>query len=78
MRKVTQPRRSCQGAQCGMARMSIEASTGTQLGVPIFYFTQLLGLAMGLDPQQLSLDKLIVDPFPLLAEKGLVAGGVHL
>jgi hypothetical protein len=29
MRSVTQPSRSCQGIQCGMARMSIEAKTGS-------------------------------------------------
>ena len=40
--------------------------------LPIFYFTQLLGLAMGIEKEDLALSKLIVDPLPLLSEKGLV------
>lgn len=40
--------------------------------LPIFYFTQLLGLALGVDPKKLGFDKNIVDPMPLLKEKALV------
>ena len=36
--------------------------------MPIFFFTQLMGLAMGLDRAELGLEKLIVSPFDLLAE----------
>ncbi len=35
--------------------------------MPVFYFTQLLGLAFGFSPQEVGLDKNIVDPFPLLS-----------
>jgi len=37
--------------------------------MPIFYFTQLVGLALGLDPKKLGLNKHIVDPLPLLRKK---------
>ena len=34
--------------------------------IPVLYYTQLLGLAMGLDPSELGLDKHVVDTKPLL------------
>jgi heterodisulfide reductase subunit B len=40
--------------------------------IPVFYFTQLLGIAMGLDIQTLGFDQNEIDPMPLLREKGLV------
>jgi heterodisulfide reductase subunit B len=41
-------------------------------GIPIIYFTQLLGLAMGLPVEKLDFDLNDVDPRPLLREKGLL------
>ncbi len=38
--------------------------------VPIFYFTQLIGLGLGIKPRDLGLNKHIVDHMPLLKEKG--------
>jgi len=40
--------------------------------VPVFYFTQLLGIAMGLDYRTLGFDQNAVDPLPLLQKKGLL------
>src|SRR4030042_179565 len=40
--------------------------------IPVFYFTQLLGMAMGLDYQTLGFEQNAVDPLPLLREKGLL------
>lgn len=34
--------------------------------IPILYFTQVVGLALGIDKKKLGLDKHIVDPMPLL------------
>lgn len=42
--------------------------------MPILYFTQLMALAFGLPPKQAGLQKNLVDPFPLLREKGMVPG----
>jgi heterodisulfide reductase subunit B len=39
--------------------------------MPILYITQLMGLAFGLPPRQLGLDKHLVDPMQLLCELGL-------
>ena len=67
----------CQ-ANMDMFQSDFEQRTGEQLGLPVMYFTQLLGLALGVDDKALGLDRLIVDPLPVLAEKGLVSGGVYL
>ena len=40
--------------------------------VPVLYFTQLLGIAMGIDYQKLGFEQNAVNPLPLLKEKGLL------
>lgn len=40
--------------------------------MPILYFTQLMALAFGVEPRAAGLNKNLVDPFPLLQEKGIV------
>ena len=40
--------------------------------MPIFYFTQLVGLALGIEPKKLGLEKHIVNPLPLLREKEIL------
>ena len=40
--------------------------------IPILYFTQLVGLALGVDMKRLGFDKHIVDPLKLLGSKGLI------
>jgi len=46
----------------------LEAIQNTTFDMPIFFFTQLMGLAMGLDRAELGLEKLVVRPFKLLAQ----------
>ena len=41
--------------------------------MPVLYFTQLMALALGLPEKDAALDKNLVDPRPLLMEKGLLA-----
>ncbi len=67
----------CQ-ANLDMYQAEAEKILGEQLSVPVLYFTQLMGLAMGLPAKDLCLDKVIVDPMPLLCEKGFISGGVYL
>lgn len=50
----------------------IEEATGKRFGMPVFYMTQLLALATGVAPTKLGFDSMIVNPLPLLKEKGLV------
>jgi heterodisulfide reductase subunit B len=55
-----------------MRQRDIEARFGERLGLPVLYFTQLLGLALGLKPRELGLGSLIVDPLPMLSRKRIV------
>jgi heterodisulfide reductase subunit B len=41
--------------------------------MPVLYFTQLMALALGLPEEDAALNKNLVDPRPLLMEKGLLA-----
>lgn len=50
----------------------IEEATGERFGMPVFYLTQLLALAVGVSAGKLGFDSMIVNPLPLLKEKGLV------
>lgn len=59
---------------CPMCQMNLDAyqdqinaAYGLNLELPVVYFTQLLGLAFGLDSRQLGLDKPVVSPKRVLA-----------
>jgi heterodisulfide reductase subunit B len=51
-----------------LRQADIEKSTGEQLGLPVFYFTQLLGHALGLSHDLLGIGRLITDPTLVLTE----------
>jgi heterodisulfide reductase subunit B len=40
-----------------------------QLDIPVLYFSQVLGYALGLTPKDLGFKKHIIDPIPLMLEK---------
>jgi heterodisulfide reductase subunit B len=50
----------------------IEAERGEQYGMPVFYLTELMALALGEGKAQRWWKKHFVDPSPLLTEKGLL------
>lgn len=60
----------CQ-ANLDTRQKTVEARYKESMGLPIIYFTQLMGLAMGYSPEELLLDKHLTDPLPLLRSKGL-------
>jgi heterodisulfide reductase subunit B len=60
-------------ANLDMRQKQISEQFGEDYRIPIFYFTQLMGLAFGIEPRRLGLDKHLVSTFPLLQAKGLVA-----
>jgi heterodisulfide reductase subunit B len=53
-------------------QQEIEEDSGQHYDMPIFYMTQLLGLAVGVSSKKLGLDSMIVNPLPLLKEKQLL------
>jgi heterodisulfide reductase subunit B len=67
----------CQ-ANLDMYQAEAEKLLGERFSIPVLYFVQLMGLAMDLDPKRVCLDKLIVDPLPILAKKGFIDGAVYL
>ncbi|MDH7576321.1 MAG: CoB--CoM heterodisulfide reductase iron-sulfur subunit B family protein [Bacillota bacterium] len=54
-----------------MRQISVEKKYGTQYRMPIPFFTQLIGLAFGLDPKVLGFKKLFVDPVMVLRKVGV-------
>ncbi|HSL95842.1 MAG TPA: CoB--CoM heterodisulfide reductase iron-sulfur subunit B family protein [Thermoleophilia bacterium] len=61
-------------AACPLCEMNLEGyqrqvnqAFGTDFDIPVMYFTQLAGLALGADPKQLAIDKQVVSCEPVLA-----------
>ncbi|MEI7815916.1 MAG: heterodisulfide reductase-related iron-sulfur binding cluster, partial [Desulfuromonadales bacterium] len=55
----------------------IEKVYSTSYDLPVFYLTQLVGLSVGLPPENLGLGAMIVNPFPLLTEKKLIGASTQ-
>ena len=60
-------------ANLDMRQEQINEQFGEDYHIPILYFTQLMGLAFGIEPRRLGIDKHFASAFPLLQAKGLVA-----
>lgn len=65
----------CMAVACPMCQMALDAyqskaerRLGERLELPILYFTQLMGLAMGIDDRHLGLGWLIVSPARVMAQ----------
>lgn len=50
----------------------VNRANGTKHKIPVFYYTQLMGLAMGLSSKDMHIAKQIVDPKPCLIRAGLI------
>jgi heterodisulfide reductase subunit B len=60
---------------CPLCHMNLDArqfQMEVETPVPVFYFTQLMAVALGLPAKASALNKNMVDPRPLLREKGLL------
>lgn len=55
-----------------MRQREIAKKYGTNYGLPIMYFTQIMGLSMGMSVAELGIKRLIVSPEPVLKEKNLL------
>ena len=60
-----------------MRQKKLGAKYGVKYDLPVFYYTELIGLAIGLSPDEVGLQHHFVDPKPLLKKiaKGLQEGG---
>jgi heterodisulfide reductase subunit B len=65
----------CLVVACPMCQMALDAyqskierKTGEQMNLPVLYFTQLMGLALGIDERRLGLDRLFVSPNRVLSQ----------
>ena len=63
---------------CSICHMNLDGrqpqiarQASREYGLPVMYFTQLMGLALGLDSRKLALGKHFIDPQPLLISRGL-------
>jgi len=72
----------CVALACPMCHVALDAyqsraeqRLGTRLDLPILYFTQLMGLALGIDRRSLGLERHIVSPTPLLERLDVLAEG---
>lgn len=54
-----------------MRQTAVNKRYATKLAMPILYFTQLIGLAMGMEPKELGLDTHLTSTAALLKAKGL-------
>jgi len=57
-----------------MRQSQVGAKFGKEYGLPVFYFTELMGLAQGISPNELGIDKHFVDALGL-TKKVLEAAG---
>ncbi len=60
----------CQ-ANLDMRQSDIKGKSGIDYAIPIFYFTQLLGMAFGLEREKLGIGRAMVSCDELLAAKGI-------
>jgi heterodisulfide reductase subunit B len=61
----------CQ-ANLDMRQKQMEAKYDREYNLPVLYFTQLMGLAYGLEPSAVGLDKIVVNARPLLESKEIL------
>jgi heterodisulfide reductase subunit B2 len=64
----------CPTCHSGLEMHQVRAETkfGIKTKVKILYFTQLLGLALGLSPRRVAIHENVSDSIDLLAEKGII------
>lgn len=65
----------CLAVACPMCQMALDAyqskaerQLGERIDLPVLYFTQLMGLAMGVDERHLGLGRLFVSPAKMMAQ----------
>ena len=59
-------------ANLDMYQKDMTAKYGQKTQLPVLYFTQLMGLALGFSHKELLLNKHLTDPLPMLRDKKLI------
>lgn len=69
----------CFVTTCPMCQLNMDAyqeqvgeKYGIQKRLPVYFITELLGIAMGFSPNEMQLDRHFIDPFGLLTELNLI------
>ncbi|MGA1825617.1 MAG: CoB--CoM heterodisulfide reductase iron-sulfur subunit B family protein [bacterium] len=64
----------CIAVACPLCQSNLDLrqQKGGKSSLPIFYITQLIGLALGISPSELGLRHLVILPHPLLLSKGII------
>ncbi len=55
---------------CQLCQANLEMRGEKKGNLPVLYFTQLIGLALGLSPESLGMKKHLISPMPMLKAKG--------
>ncbi|MBM4145336.1 MAG: CoB--CoM heterodisulfide reductase [Nitrospira sp.] len=70
---------NCFVTTCPMCQLNMDAyqeqvgeKYGIQKRLPVYFITELLGIAMGFSPNEMQLDRHFIDPFGLLTELKLI------
>lgn len=58
------------------SQQSLREADGEAAMLPVLYFTQLLGLALGLPEEELGISENLIDPRPVLQAKGVLGEAV--
>ncbi|MDK1031522.1 MAG: CoB--CoM heterodisulfide reductase iron-sulfur subunit B family protein [Planctomycetia bacterium] len=58
-------------ANLDLRQQDVEKALGVEYRIPVFYFTQLLGLAFGVESRKLGIQRAMVSSEELLASKGV-------
>jgi heterodisulfide reductase subunit B len=61
----------CLAVACPLCHANMEQRPGED-GIPVFYITELMGLAFGIDHKKLGINRHCLDARPLLKERGLI------
>jgi len=69
----------CLAVACPMCQSNLDtyqramkANYGDDFEIPVLYFSQLFGLALGFSPKELLLRRHFTSPMPMLAQRGLI------
>ncbi len=68
----------CIVVACPLCQSNLETRQGdinkkykTSFKIPVLYLSQLIGISQGINPAELGLNRLIINPTPLFLEKGI-------